>query len=80
MPAVNGKLIKDRAARLRTAGDAQVQRHLAAQVGLIHDVRMESPTMGRTAQFAEVHFSAPQPEGRIIPARIVAATQKHLSA
>ncbi len=66
MPPVNGLAIKERAARLRAAGDAQVQAHLAAQVGMTHQVLMESPLMGRTAQFAEVHFNAPQTEGTIV--------------
>ena len=53
MPAVDGRTIKDRAARLRSAGLAQVQKHLSAQVGLPHSILMESPHMGRTEHFAE---------------------------
>ncbi len=41
---------------------------------------MESPRMGRTAQFAEVHFSADQPEGQIVPVRITGATAAGLTA
>ncbi|WP_372603224.1 tRNA (N(6)-L-threonylcarbamoyladenosine(37)-C(2))-methylthiotransferase MtaB [Actibacterium sp.] len=70
MPPVHGKAIKERAARLRQIGDAQVQRHLAAQVGLTHKVLLENPVMGRTEQFTEVSFAAPQPEGQIISAQI----------
>ncbi|MGO4916739.1 tRNA (N(6)-L-threonylcarbamoyladenosine(37)-C(2))-methylthiotransferase MtaB [Pseudogemmobacter sp. W21_MBD1_M6] len=66
MPSVNGKAIKDRAARLRAAGEAQVARHLAAQIGKTHHILMESPRMGRTAQFTEVLFDADQPEGQIV--------------
>lgn len=66
MPAVNGKAIKERAARLRAAGGAQVATHLNAQVGVTHHVLMESPSMGRTAQFAEVHFDTYRPEGQIV--------------
>ena len=80
MPAVNGKLIKERAARLRGAGEMQVQRHLAAQVGQTHQVLMETPTMGRTAQFAETVFAAPQPEGQIVTATIKAVTDTQLIA
>jgi threonylcarbamoyladenosine tRNA methylthiotransferase MtaB len=71
---VDGNVIKARAARLRAAGDAQVQRHLDAQVGQEHQILMENPTMGRTAHFAEVIFSTPQEEGALItatPTRIV---------
>ncbi|NDW54247.1 tRNA (N(6)-L-threonylcarbamoyladenosine(37)-C(2))-methylthiotransferase MtaB [Aliiroseovarius sp. PrR006] len=71
---VDGNVIKARAARLRAAGDAQVQRHLEAQVGQEHQILMENPTMGRTAHFAEVIFTTPQEEGALItatPTRIV---------
>ncbi|SMR82250.1 threonylcarbamoyladenosine tRNA methylthiotransferase MtaB [Aliiroseovarius halocynthiae] len=71
---VDGNVIKARAARLRAAGDAQVLRHLQAQVGQEHQILMENPTMGRTAHFAEVLFDTPQEEGALItatPTRIV---------
>jgi threonylcarbamoyladenosine tRNA methylthiotransferase MtaB len=80
MPAVNGKAIKERAARLRAAGEIQVQRHLAAQVGQHHQVLMENATMGRTEQFTEVHFDTAQIEGQIVHATICGATNKHLIA
>ncbi|MCP9480993.1 tRNA (N(6)-L-threonylcarbamoyladenosine(37)-C(2))-methylthiotransferase MtaB [Shimia sp. CNT1-13L.2] len=67
---VNGNVIKDRAARLRAAGDAQVAKHLAAQMGKTHHILMENPHMGRTEQFTEVHFDTPQTEGAIVTAPI----------
>lgn len=70
MPQVKGPLIKERAARLRAAGDAALVRHLAAQVGVEHRVLMEGPRMGRTGQFTEVLFGADQPEGQIVQAVI----------
>ncbi|MEO1239187.1 MAG: tRNA (N(6)-L-threonylcarbamoyladenosine(37)-C(2))-methylthiotransferase MtaB [Pseudomonadota bacterium] len=70
MPAVDGAIIKSRAARLRTAGHMAVSRHLAAQIGTRHNVLMESPTRGRTEDFTEVDFSAPQRVGEIIAATI----------
>ncbi|WP_299651006.1 tRNA (N(6)-L-threonylcarbamoyladenosine(37)-C(2))-methylthiotransferase MtaB [uncultured Tateyamaria sp.] len=70
MPQVNGKAIKDRAARLRTAGEKQVQAHLQAQQGKVHHILMENPHMGRTEQFTEVTFDTAQPEGQIVTARI----------
>ena len=73
MPQVRGPAIKDRAARLRAAGDAAVQAHLTAQIGQTHHILMESPRMGRTAQFAEVHFDTDQPESHIVTATIKAA-------
>jgi threonylcarbamoyladenosine tRNA methylthiotransferase MtaB len=70
MPAVNGKIIKERAAQLRAAGETQVQQHLNAQVGRNHHVLMENPLMGRTEQFTEVGFTLPQNEGQIVAAKI----------
>ena len=70
MPAVNGKAIKDRAARLRSVGDRAVAKHLEAQIGQVHQVLMEGPHMGRTPQFAEVVFEDGQPETQIVSAQI----------
>ncbi|MHA6264405.1 tRNA (N(6)-L-threonylcarbamoyladenosine(37)-C(2))-methylthiotransferase MtaB [Arenibacterium sp. CAU 1754] len=77
---VNGNVIKDRAARLRAAGDAQVQKHLAAQVGQSHRVLMENPHMGRTEQFTEVAFATAQPEGQIVQAMIKGVSGTQLTA
>ncbi len=70
MPPVRGPVIKDRAAQLRAAGEAALQRHLAAQIGVMHKVLMESPQMGRTEQFTEVDVPAGGTEGQIMRARI----------
>ena len=80
MPAVNGAAIKTRAARLRAAGERQVQRHLEAQVGQTHDVLMENPHMGRTAQFTEVSFAASQVEGDIVRTEITGISGAQLTA
>lgn len=77
---VNGNVIKARAARLRSAGEAQVQSHLAAQIGKTHQVLMESPHMGRTEQFTEVHFDSPRTEGSILRALIIGHSQTQLTA
>ena len=73
MPQVQGTAIKERAKRLRDAGEVAVKRHLSAQVGQTHQVLMENARMGRTAQFAEVRFEADQPVGQIVEARIASA-------
>jgi threonylcarbamoyladenosine tRNA methylthiotransferase MtaB len=80
MPAVLGATIKDRAAQLRRSGDAKVRGHLAAQIGQTHHVLMESPHMGRTAQFAEVVFEIGQPEGQIVTAMITGQSGNQLRA
>ncbi|TCS67454.1 threonylcarbamoyladenosine tRNA methylthiotransferase MtaB [Primorskyibacter sedentarius] len=77
---VNGAIIKDRAARLRAAGDAQVQRHLDAQISKTHRVLMEKPRLGRTEQFTEVTFAQDHPEGQIITATITGRNGNRLTA
>jgi threonylcarbamoyladenosine tRNA methylthiotransferase MtaB len=80
MPQVPGAAIRARAARLRAAGAARLEAHLAAQVGQEHSVLMESPRLGRTAQFTEVAFAADRPEGRIVTARISGHDGQRLTA
>lgn len=79
MPQVNGTDIKARAARLRKAGDMQVARHLAAQREQTHRVLMENTHMGRTEQFTEVRFTAPQQEGQIITTEIQGVGSSYLT-
>ena len=78
MPQVNGRDIKNRATRLRAAGEAKVIQHLKAQVGHMHNVLLENPNMGRTQQFAEVIFAKSQPEGKIITTEITSASTTQL--
>jgi len=80
MPQVDGAAIRDRAARLRAAGDAAVARHLAAQVGRSHRVLMESPRMGRTEQFAEVDLASDRPEGQIVTVSVTGQADGRLQA
>jgi threonylcarbamoyladenosine tRNA methylthiotransferase MtaB len=80
MPAVNGKDIKARAARLRAAGDVAVAKHLSAQLGKTHQILMENPRMGRTEQFTEVTFETNHPESQIITAKIIGIRDNRLTA
>ncbi len=80
MPQVNGTAIKARAAQLREAGQRQVARHLQDQVGKTHDVLMENPRMGRTAQFTEVSFAIDQAEGQIVRTQIMGVADQQLVA
>ena len=70
MPQVTGDVIKERALRLRLAGEERVERHLKAQIGSNHLVLMESARMGRTEQFTEVVLPDDRPVGEIIAATI----------
>jgi threonylcarbamoyladenosine tRNA methylthiotransferase MtaB len=65
---------------LRAAGEAQVTKHLQAQIGKTHHILMENPHMGRTEQFTEVTFDAPQTEGQIVRARISGTNAPQLTA
>lgn len=80
MPQVDGRAIKQRAARLRVAGEARVVAHLQAQQGQTHTVLMENPRMGRTEQFAEVEFDCDQAEGQIVTAQMAGFRGQRLLA
>ena len=80
MPQVAKPAIKERAARLRAAGTAAVARFLQMEPGNRRDVLIEAPDMGRTPQFAETRFAAPQPVGKIIRATITGRDDKGLLA
>ncbi|KRS16801.1 tRNA (N(6)-L-threonylcarbamoyladenosine(37)-C(2))-methylthiotransferase MtaB [Roseovarius indicus] len=80
MPQVNGKDIKARAARLRTAGEARVAAHLEEQQGRAHRVLMENPRMGRTEQFTEVVFGADRAEGAIVDVTVTGVKGHQLTA
>ena len=70
MPQLAGPVIRERAARLRVAGDAALARQLATSVGQVRRILTECPRMGRTEHCTEVRFSADQPEGQIVTVRI----------
>jgi threonylcarbamoyladenosine tRNA methylthiotransferase MtaB len=78
MPQVKGPEIKARAARLRAAGDASLLQHLQAQRGQTHQVLIETPRLGRTAQFAEVSYSSDQTEGVILTTTITGHAEGRL--
>ncbi len=80
MPQLPGPVIRERAARLRAAGAARLEQHLALQVGRVHRVLTEGPRMGRSEQFTEVSFAADQPEGQIVVARITGRANDRLTA
>jgi threonylcarbamoyladenosine tRNA methylthiotransferase MtaB len=61
MPQVNGTLIRDRARRLRSTGEAALRRRLATEVGATRQVLIESPTQGRTEHFVPVAISGEAP-------------------
>lgn len=80
MPAVDGKLIKSRAAILREKGNTKFKEHLRNQVGKEHAVLMENENLGRSEQFTEILFETPQIDGRIITARVTGVSDDKLIA
>ncbi|EKS33139.1 tRNA (N(6)-L-threonylcarbamoyladenosine(37)-C(2))-methylthiotransferase MtaB [Afipia clevelandensis] len=54
MPQVDGRVIKDRARRLRANGQAALQRRLSSDAGTTRSVLIESATQGRTEHFVPV--------------------------
>jgi threonylcarbamoyladenosine tRNA methylthiotransferase MtaB len=54
MPQVIGPEIRERAKRLRAAGEAAMQRRLESEIGATRQVLIESATQGRTEHFIPV--------------------------
>jgi len=71
MPQVLKAVRKERAARLREAGQQQLEKHLAEQVGGVRQVLVEKERMGRTEHFTMVEMDAAYEPGSIVPARIM---------
>jgi threonylcarbamoyladenosine tRNA methylthiotransferase MtaB len=61
MPQVKGGTIKERAKRLRAAGEAALQKRLASEVGATRQVLIESATQGRTEHFMPVAIAGETP-------------------
>jgi threonylcarbamoyladenosine tRNA methylthiotransferase MtaB len=69
MPQVAGEAIKARAKRLRAAGEAALQRRLAAEIGSTRQVLIEGATQGRTEHFLPVAVAGETP-GAVMPLAI----------
>lgn len=80
MPPVPGPVIKERARRLREAGEAALAAHLAAEVGARRRVLTERGDVGRTESFALVRFPRPTPPGALVEATIAATDGRDLIA
>ncbi len=71
MPQVPPPLRKERAARLRAAGDDAAAAFLERFIGRETDVLMEKDTIGRSRHFATVRVEHPAPPGTIVNTRIL---------
>jgi threonylcarbamoyladenosine tRNA methylthiotransferase MtaB len=61
MPQIAGSAIKERAKRLRAAGDVALRKRLASEVGAVRDVLIESATSGRTEHYLPVAIGGETP-------------------
>jgi threonylcarbamoyladenosine tRNA methylthiotransferase MtaB len=61
MPQVAGDVIRDRAKRLRAAGDAALRRRMDFEIGKSREVLIESAVQGRTEHFIPVAIAGETP-------------------
>src|SRR3954452_10043310 len=61
MPQVRREVVKDRARRLRAAGEAALQRRLISEIGQMREVLIESASQGRTEHFLPVAIEGETP-------------------
>jgi threonylcarbamoyladenosine tRNA methylthiotransferase MtaB len=70
MPAVAKAVVKDRAERLRAAGDRALAAHLEARVGRTVSALIERAGRARAEDFTEIEFDGPAAPGQIVSLRI----------
>ena len=80
MPQVPGDERKERAARLRGAGDAALDRFLAGCVGREIEALIEKPNQGRSEAFAPVRLSGDHVPGMLVRAHAVGVADGALTA
>jgi threonylcarbamoyladenosine tRNA methylthiotransferase MtaB len=78
MPQVAGPAIKERAKRLRAAGEAALRKRLQAEVGKTRQVLIESEAQGRTEHYLPVAIAG-EPVGSVVPRRIAASDDERLT-
>jgi threonylcarbamoyladenosine tRNA methylthiotransferase MtaB len=78
MPQLPGAVIKERAARLRAAGQAAFAAELSARIGSETDVLIERPGMGRAAFYAPVSFTGSGDAGSVRRMRLIGAGGRNL--
>ena len=78
MPQLPAVVIKERAARLRAAGEAALASELSARIGSETDVLIERPGMGRAAFYAPVSFSGPDAVASVRRMRLIGASGRNL--
>jgi threonylcarbamoyladenosine tRNA methylthiotransferase MtaB len=80
MPQLTKPVVKDRAARLRAAGEAALARHLDRQLGRVLRGLVERPGLARAEDFTEIGFEGEAPAGEIIGLTVTGHDGKHALA
>jgi threonylcarbamoyladenosine tRNA methylthiotransferase MtaB len=78
MPQVDRATVKDRAARLRAAGERALSARFAGEAGARRQILVERGGIGRTEHFLLAEI--PGTPGEIVPARITGRTGRGLVA
>jgi len=78
MPQLSDPLVKERAARLRAAGEAALAAELRSRVGGETDVLIERPGKGRAAFYAAVEFAEPAASGSVRRMRLIDSNRNSL--
>ena len=78
MPQTAPAVRRERAARLRSAGEAALGRYLRNRVGTNVEVLVEDDGAGRSQHYAPVRLSFAAPGGAIVAARVAAVAGDHL--
>jgi len=79
MPQVPGPLRRERAARLRHAGERARRRFFEGRVGTTAEVLVEEGRDGRCPYYAPVRSDFGAPPGSLVPIRITGAAADHLT-
>ncbi|WP_094890686.1 tRNA (N(6)-L-threonylcarbamoyladenosine(37)-C(2))-methylthiotransferase MtaB [Bradyrhizobium amphicarpaeae] len=77
MPQVAGAAIKERAKRLRAAGEAALRKRLQAEIGLMREVLIESEGQGRTEHYLPVAIAGER-VGSVVPRTITGSDGERL--
>jgi threonylcarbamoyladenosine tRNA methylthiotransferase MtaB len=80
MPQVPGTERRERAARLRAAGDERRRRYFASLAGSEAEILAEKDNRGYTRHYAPARFDGPVRSGEVVRAHITGAEDDLLIA
>lgn len=78
MPHLDAGLVRERAARLRAAGAARLERFLQSEVGRRRPVLVETARQGRTPHYAPVALLSAAPPGTVVDVDVTGLASGHL--